>query len=83
MILLTNTMILETSLPLLELLTPSKQSRAKGDPRPQNQFMLYCRNISKGLCKIDSPMLVGDFPRASVLWKSLSERVRIFGDNCL
>ncbi|RGB37832.1 hypothetical protein C1646_693716 [Rhizophagus diaphanus] len=66
------------NLPIMKLLAPSKLSRAKKTPRPQNLFILYRRNLSKGLCKIN-PKSVGKSSQvASLLWKSISEREREF-----
>ncbi|RIA92951.1 hypothetical protein C1645_804344 [Glomus cerebriforme] len=70
---------IQTSLNLMELLAPSNRSRAKKVPRPQNKFFLYRRDISKGLCKINHPMPVGESSKAaSLLWKSLPKRAREF-----
>ncbi|GBC08210.1 hypothetical protein RclHR1_07980002 [Rhizophagus clarus] len=65
---------IKINLPIFELLAPSKQSRAKKEPRPQNQFILYRKNISKELRRP-----VGKSSEvASSSWKKISEREKEF-----
>ena len=61
---------IKTILNLQELLSPSNTSRSKNIPRPQNPWVLYHRNISKGL-----NISVGETSGiASNLWNNRSER---------
>jgi len=61
---------IKTILNLQELLSSSNVSRSKNIPRPQNPWVLYRKNISKGL-----NMSVGETSCiASYLWKKRTER---------
>jgi hypothetical protein len=65
---------IKLNLPILVLLAPSKYSRAKKAPRPQNKYLLFRRNYSKG-----NPRPVGDSSQiTSSLWKLTSEREKDF-----
>lgn len=60
----------KTILSIQELLSPSKSTRSKSIPRPQNAWVLYRKNLSKGL-----NLSVGEVSGiASYLWKNKSER---------
>jgi len=60
----------KTILTLQELLSSSNVTRSKTIPRPQNPWVLFRKNISKGL-----KMSVGETSGiASYLWKNKSER---------
>jgi hypothetical protein len=66
----------------MDLLSPSDNSRAINQPRPQNPFMLFRRNFSKGLKKARLPIGVGLSSKiASEQWKSLSEDEKEFWKN--
>src|SRR5271170_8178518 len=61
---------IKTILNLQELLSSSNVSRSKSIPRPQNPWVLYRKNISKGL-----NLTVGETSGiASYLWRKRSER---------
>ncbi|CAG8674460.1 uncharacterized protein OCT59_025764 [Rhizophagus irregularis] len=64
---------IKTILNLQELLSPSNTTRSKTIPRPQNPWVLYRKNISKGL--IGLKMSVGDTSAiASCLWEKVTKR---------
>src|SRR5436190_10125225 len=63
----------KTNLNLIELLSSSGSSRAKNQPRPQNPFILFRRNFSKGL-KL-AKISIGTGPSSTIAseqWKLLS-----------
>ena len=70
----------KTNINLLELLSPSSSSRAISIPRPQNRFLLFRKNFSKGLVKANISMSVGESSKfASEYWKHfISDRERSF-----
>src|SRR5688572_2532153 len=70
----------KTNINLLELLSPSSSSRAINIPRPQNRFLLFRKNFSKGLVKANISMTVGESSKfASEYWKHfISDRERSF-----
>src|SRR4051794_6945762 len=66
---------IKTSLTLTELWLPSSQSRAKQTPRAQNNFLLFRRDISRGLCNANNSLTVSDASKViSKLYKTLSQR---------
>lgn len=65
----------KTILSLSDLWTPSVTSRSKGTPRPQNSFMLYRKNVSKGLYIMNKPMsVIHSSKMASYLWNKLESK---------
>jgi hypothetical protein len=50
---------IKTILTIEELLQPSDQTRSKGIPRPQNTWLLYRKDISKGINKANITSIVG------------------------
>jgi hypothetical protein len=65
---------IKTILNLQELLSPSNATRSKNIPRPQNPWVLYRKNISRGL-----NVSVGETSGiASCLWNEISEREKQF-----
>jgi len=69
----------KTILNLSELWSPSAITRAKAIPRPQNAFMLYRKNISKGLYFAKISMPLGECSKAiGVLWKNLDKESKKF-----
>src|SRR5688572_7990789 len=68
-----------TILNLPELWSNASNTRASGIPRPQNSFILYRKDISKGLLKAIGSMPVCDSSRfASFKWKSLNKYEKRF-----
>ncbi|HJT83582.1 MAG TPA: HMG-box domain-containing protein [Nitrososphaeraceae archaeon] len=67
------------NLNLMDLLSPSISSRAKDQPRPQNPFILFRRNYSKGL-KIANTFIGTGYASklAGKQWKLLSEGEKEF-----
>lgn len=64
---------IKTILPITELLKFSEQTRKKTTPRPQNDWLLYRRDTSKGLLKAKIKSITGNTSRlASSLRSSLS-----------
>jgi len=62
----------KTNLNLLTLLSPSNKSRATNIPRPQNPFMLFRRNFSKGLVQAEISMKVGESSvMSSKVWRKM------------
>jgi hypothetical protein len=70
---------IKTSLTLTELWLPSNKSRAKKIPRAQNNFLLFRRDISRGLCNANNSLTVSDASKViSKLYKELPEREKEF-----
>src|SRR2546421_3122490 len=68
-----------TFLTLPELWSNAINTRAENIPRPQNPFILYRKDISKGLIKANKTMSVRDSSKlASSIWKTLSNHERGF-----
>jgi hypothetical protein len=65
---------IKTILNLQELLSPSNATRSKSIPRPQNPWVLYRKNISKGLLMRLNMSVSETSGIASCLWKEISER---------
>jgi hypothetical protein len=64
---------IKTILNLQELLSPSNATRSKSIPRPQNPWVLYRKNISKGLIGLN--MSTGEISGiASNFWNEIPER---------
>ncbi|CAG8601240.1 5549_t:CDS:2 [Funneliformis caledonium] len=69
----------KTIICIQELCLPSKRSRAKGIPRPQNLFLLFRRNVSRGLYNANIACSVSASSRiASSMWKSLTSTEQMF-----
>ncbi|CAG8447954.1 7704_t:CDS:1 [Acaulospora morrowiae] len=68
-----------TTMNLRELWTPSKQSRAKSIPRPQNAFMLLRKDVSREFCKANQSLSVRDSSAiASNRWNKISDDKKQF-----
>ncbi|CAB4389386.1 unnamed protein product [Rhizophagus irregularis] len=64
---------IKTILNLQELLSPSNATRSKSIPRPQNPWVLYRKNISKGLIGLN--MSTGEISGiSSNFWNEIPER---------
>jgi len=73
---------IKTNINLIDLLSPSSKTRAKEIPRPQNAFLLFRKNFSKGLGICDLSMSVADSSRfASKFWQSISTYEKLFWFN--
>jgi hypothetical protein len=69
----------KTNINLLDILSPAYTSRAANIPRPQNSFMLFRKDYSKGLVNAKIPMSVGNSSiLASKHWKSFSKKEKDF-----
>ena len=69
----------KTNINLLNILSPSDTTRAADIPRPQNAWMLFRKNFSKGLKNANISMPVGNSSIfASNHWKSLSKKEKTF-----
>ncbi|CAG8577129.1 542_t:CDS:1 [Acaulospora colombiana] len=70
---------IKTTMNLRELWTPSKQSRAKSIPRPQNAFMLLRKDVSREFCKANQSLSVRDSSAiASNRWNKISDDKKQF-----
>ncbi|CAG8561911.1 737_t:CDS:2 [Diversispora eburnea] len=73
-----------TTLPLPELITPSVNVRTVKNPRPQNSFVIYRRNVQAEIAKDKGSSAAGRLDyvskHASKKWKSESQEVKdLFG----
>ena len=69
----------KTILNLSKLWSPSDITRAKGIPRPQNAYILYRKDVSKGLCKANIKMTVCECSKAATyLWRNLDAESKKF-----
>lgn len=69
----------KTNINLLNILSPSDTTRAADIPRPQNSWMLFRKNFSKGLKNANISMTVGNSSIfASNHWQSLSKKEKTF-----
>jgi hypothetical protein len=68
---------IKTNINLFEILSPSPKSRANGIPRPQNKFLLFRKNYTKGISKYKKGLVGCNLStNVGVLFKFSSEHWR-------
>jgi hypothetical protein len=69
----------KTIINLSELLSPAGNTRAREIPRPQNAFMLYRKDISKGFLFAKLKISISECSKAAgYLWENLNKKTKDF-----